>query len=140
MIVEGLLKRVKWAMKSEKGFSLIETMVALAIMGLVAVGFLSGLATSSRAVIIAKEQTTAQSLAKSQMEYIKEQPYDGVNNPPVYNYISDIPATYVVHYTATRLDPEGDGNADDDGIQKIVVTVERNGKTLVRLEDYKVDR
>ena len=127
-------------MRSEKGFSLIETVVALAIVAIVAVSFLSGLATSARATIVADEQTTASSLARSQMEDIKDQTYDGTNNPPVYSLISSVPSSYTVDIDADRLDPEGDGFDDDDGIQKVVVTVERGGRTILTLEDYKVDR
>ena len=127
-------------MRSEKGFSLIETLVAVAIVAIVAVSFLSGLATSARATIVVDEQTTASSLARSQMEDIKSQTYDGTNNPPVYSLISGVPSSYTVNIDADRLDPEGDGLGDDDGIQKVVVTVERGGRTILTLEDYKVDR
>jgi len=50
-------------------------MVALAILGLVAVAFLSGLSTSLKAVIISDERSTAQTLAQSQMEYVKSENY-----------------------------------------------------------------
>lgn len=127
-------------MQSEKGFSLIETLVALAILGIIAVGFLSGLATAARATFITDERTTAASLAKSQMEYIKNQNYDNINNPPQYDLLSDLPTSFSVTVTASRLDPEGDGLDDDDGIQNIVVTVMRGSRTIITLEDYKVDR
>ena len=127
-------------MQSEKGFSLIETLVALAILGIVAVGFLSGLATAARATFITDERTTAASLAKSQMEYVKNQNYDNINNPPQYDLLSDLPSSFSVTVTASRLDPEGDGPDDDDGIQNIVVTVMRGSRTITTLEDYKVDR
>ena len=127
-------------MRGEKGFSLIETVVAVAIVAIVAVSFLSGLAASARATIVADEHTTASSLARSQMEDIKNQPYDDTNEPPVYSLISGIPSGYTVDIDADRLDPENDGFEDDDGIQKMVVTVERGGRTILTLEDYKVDR
>jgi len=53
--------------KNEKGMSLIEVLVALAILGIAAAAFLSGLATVSRALIIADERTTAESLAKTEI-------------------------------------------------------------------------
>ena len=55
----------------ESGVTLIETLVALAILAVVAVAFVSGLATASKATIIANEQSTAESLARSQLESIK---------------------------------------------------------------------
>ena len=59
----------------ESGITLIETVVALAILGAIAVIFLSGLATASKAAFIADEQATAESLAQSQMEWIKNASY-----------------------------------------------------------------
>ncbi len=63
----------------ESGVTLIETLVALAVLGLIAVVFLSGLATAARATLIADEQATAESLARSEIEYVKSQDY--INNP-----------------------------------------------------------
>ncbi|MFH1002889.1 MAG: hypothetical protein V1780_01955, partial [Chloroflexota bacterium] len=54
---------------------MMETAVALAVLGITAVTFLSGLATTSRATIIADEKTTAISLAQTQMEWAKKPPY-----------------------------------------------------------------
>jgi len=58
-------------MKSERGFALIETLVALALLGIIAVAFLSGLATTSQAGFIANEQATAESLVRSEAEYVR---------------------------------------------------------------------
>lgn len=62
-------------MKRQKGFALIEILVALALMGITAVGLLSGLATTFRAGTISQERVVAESLAKSQWEYIRAQDY-----------------------------------------------------------------
>ena len=125
-------------MRGEKGFSLIEVLVAVALVGLISVALIVALATASKVLIIADERTTAESLARSQMEYIKIQPYDDFNEPPEYAQLS-LP-TYDIEVTAERLDPEGDGSGDDDGLQKITVTVEHHDKEIVTLEGYRVDR
>ena len=128
-------------MRNEKGFTLIEVIVAMALLGIIAIAFLGGLATASKAIIIADERATAESLARSQMEYVKNQDYDGVNNPPQYTLLSDTPADYTIVIDAVRLDPNGDGTDNDDGIQKITVTVDHLEKPeVITLEDYKVDR
>ena len=62
-------------MKNEKGFSLLEVLMALMLMGIIAVAFLTGIASSSRAVLVADQKTTAESLARSQMEYVKKVSY-----------------------------------------------------------------
>lgn len=126
-------------MKNEKGFTLIGVVIALAVLGVIAVGFLSGLAGASRALFTADERTTANNLAESQMEDVKNQDYDDTNDPPQYALLSDIPDGYDIEVAAVRLDPEDDGFDDDDGIQKITVAIEHHGREVMILEDYKVN-
>ena len=59
----------------ESGTTLLETVVALAILGTIAVTFLSGLVTTSQAAFIADERATAESLAQSQMEWAQNASY-----------------------------------------------------------------
>ena len=127
--------------KNERGFSLIEVIIALALLGIIAVAFLTALSTASKALFIADERTTAESLARSQMEYVKNQVYDDINNPPEYTLVSDISEGYDIDISAERLDPNNDGIENDDGIQKITVTISHHDKPeVVILEGYKVDR
>ena len=124
------------------GQGLIEVLIAVAILGIVAVAFLTALATGSSALIVADERTTAESLARSELEYIKNSTYDNTNNPPQYSFDPniDIPAGYKIEIEAVRLDPEEDGTEDDDGIQKVTVEVYRQGNLILRSADYKVNR
>ena len=120
----------------QSGTTLIDTVVALAILGAVAVTFLSGLATASRATITVDEQATAESIARSQMEWVKSVLYE---NGASYYTAAALPgdpeyASYSVEITAAPVHEE------DDGIQKIVVVVRHYGEEVARLEDYKVDR
>jgi len=122
--------------RREQGTTLIETVVALAVLGAIAVTFLSGLATTTKAVGLTDEQTTAESLAQSQMEWVKNAGYS-------YNATGYSPASIpggkdYINYSAiiaaeSLHDP-------DDGIQKITVTVKRSDKEVIKLEGYKVDR
>jgi len=123
--------------KNEKGISLIEVLIALAILGLVAAAFLSGLATASRALIIADERTTAESLARSQMEYVKEQDYD-YNDSQLYEQVDVESLTHPGYFISVDADPL---RYPDDGIQKITVTVDhQNKEEVITLEGYKVNR
>jgi len=121
---------------SETGVTLIETLMALALLGIISVAFLSGLATAAKATFIADEQATAESLARSQIEYVRSQGYE----PDASEYPVDL-----------SLIPEGEGwvvppivaeplHDTDDGIQKIRVTVTRGDKTVLIIDAYKVDR
>jgi prepilin-type N-terminal cleavage/methylation domain-containing protein len=128
-------------MKQEKGFSLIEVMLAIALMGVVAIAFLGALATGSKAIFIADERATAESLARTEMEYVRSQEYSAA--PWAYELPSGTPPAdpptwwdpgnphalpegydgYTVNVSTERLDPKGDGFDSDDGLQKIIVVV-----------------
>jgi len=126
----------------ESGFSLIEILVALGILAAVAVVFLLGMSTSSKAVMVSQKAVAIDSLAKSQMESIKSWEYDYDNNPPQYQAakLTDIPTGYDITITAARLDPKGNGTDNDDGLQEITVTVTHGVETVFTLVGYKVNR
>ena len=120
----------------ESGATLIETLVALAILGAVAVAFLSGLATTSKATIIADEQATAESLARSQMEWVKNASYvyGATEYPPALVPSGKDYANYSATIAAEAL------NNPDDGIQRIAVTIKHLDQEVIELKGYKVDR
>lgn len=121
---------------SEPGMAFVETIVALALLGAIGVAFLSGLATISKASIIADEQTTAESLARVQMEWAKGVAY--ISEATGYS-LAPIPGggDYAGYSAVIAAEPL---NNPDDGIQKITVTVQHAGKEVFKLEGYKVNR
>ena len=129
------------ARNAERGLTLIEILVALGILAAVAVVFLLGMTTSSKAVMVSQKAVAVDSLAKSQMENIKSWAYDDINDPPQYENakLTDIPDGYDITISAARLDPGDDGFDDDDGLQEITVTVTHEGETAFELVGYKVN-
>ena len=128
------------ARNDERGFTLLEVLVALGILAAVAVAFLMGMTTSSKAVMISQESVAAESLAKSQMEVIKNWEYDETNNPPYYEdaKLTNIPDGYDINIAAVRLDPKDDGFETDDGLQEITVTVTHDVEATYTLVAHKV--
>jgi len=122
--------------KRESGVSLIETVVALFVLGTIAIIFLSGLVISSRAVFTADEQATAESLARSQMEWAKNTAYS-------YDCTGYSPAAipsgkdYIGYSVTIAAEPL---HTPDEGIQKIAVTVQHSNESVIVLEGYKVNR
>ena len=137
---------------SSRGLSLIEVLIAVALMGIIAIAVLSALSTASAALIVADERATAESLARSQLEYVKNQPYIDYSEAGHQDYdwicdVIDCPEGYTAEVVAEPIDPEtgqphpyneGEGRFEqDDGIQKITVTVSRDGDEVITLEGYK---
>ncbi len=120
----------------ELGVMFIETVVALAILSIIAVTFLSGLYTTSRAVIVVDKQANAGSLARIQMEWAKNADY--VNDATEYSLAPWPSGQEYVNYSAIiAVEPL---HNPDDGIQKIVVTVKHYDEEVTKLIGYKVDR
>ena len=119
----------------ELGATLTETVMALAILSIVAVTFLSGLATTSTATIITNEQATAESLARSQMEYVKNCTYQYLATEYPVDPSLNIPVGWSVPPPVVEL-----VHATDDGLQRVTVTAEHNGEVVISVEVYKVDR
>jgi prepilin-type N-terminal cleavage/methylation domain-containing protein len=97
-----LSNRVRRAFRgSSRGFSLIEVSIAIALIGVLAVAILGSLSYASTVLIITDRQATAESLAKSQMEYVKSQNYTSAPDEGVATYksiteITEIPYGYVI--------------------------------------------
>ena len=120
----------------ESGTTLLETVVALAILGTIAVTFLSGLVTTSQAAFIADERATAESLAQSQMEWAQNASY--VDEATQYSPAPIPSGKDYINYSANiTVEPLHD---PDEGIQKITVNVTRSDEQAFILESYKVDR
>ncbi len=127
---------------SQKGFLLIEILVGLALMGIIAAGFINGLSTTFTGVTVSQERVTAESLAKSQIEYIKIQDYIPVAeyDPVTKCYeLIDIPADLVAAgYTVEITSLEPHPISDVIELQSITVAVKRNGEGKMSIEVYRV--
>jgi prepilin-type N-terminal cleavage/methylation domain-containing protein len=153
--VKKLLPKVAKALRgSSKGLTLIEVLIALTIFSVIAVTFLVGLATSYHALIIADERTTAESLTRSELEYIASTSYSDLEGGFSYQIPGDPPdwdpshtldsqyANYSVNVTGVPIDPNtheplGGG---DQGLQQITVKVYHEAKLVLTTVDYKAKR
>jgi type II secretory pathway pseudopilin PulG len=115
------------------GLTLIEALIALAILAAVGGVFLVAMSTSSKAVMVGQEQVSGKSLAKSQMESIKQENY---RVDQQYTKISEPPG-YDIEFAVERLDPRNDHTGNDQELQKITITITRGKKTVFTLEGYK---
>ena len=118
----------------ESGVSLVETVVVLFVLGTIAVIFLTGMMISSKAAFITDEQSTAESLARSQMDWVQSRSYNatGYSAAPIPSSTD-----YINYSTNITTEPL---HASEDGIQKISVTVWHSGAEVFALDSYKVNR
>ncbi|MBI2836561.1 MAG: hypothetical protein HYX85_02580 [Chloroflexi bacterium] len=110
----------------ERGAGLVESLIAVAILGTALVAAISALSTGSLAVRVAGQDTMAQSLARTNLEAIKAISY---NETGTYSAVIE-----------PGYDVSIDFSPIADNITKVTVTVSRDGATLLAVEDYKVNR
>ncbi len=129
--------------RGQRGFSLLEVLIAVGILGMIGVAFLNGLTTASNAVAVSQERVIAESLAKSQLEHIKAQDYISVEE-----YVSancsyeeiDIPDDLVGKYEIEIIiDPDYIIAPAGGGfeLQSITVVIRRNGEAIMRMSSYR---
>ena len=126
----------------QKGFTLIETLVGVAILGVISVALLSGLSTGYKSLDISKERTFAESLVKSQVEYIKEQQYISVANYAAvgpYDVIDIPPHLTGAGYTVEISPPVLVEVAGVSGheLQSITIKVKRHDKGKLTITFYR---
>ena len=124
-----------WLTGSEKGISTLEVLLAIVILGVVAIAFLSSIGTATQATVITREQAVAESLVRSEAEYVKgcgyqydasEYPVDPTLTIPE-GWTVPPPAVVPVH-------------GSDDGIQEVTVSAQCNEETVLSIVIYKVAR
>jgi Tfp pilus assembly protein PilV len=117
--------------RGERGIALVEALVAIALLG---GGVLTMILAMSGGALAVREndvEVTAQSLARTQMEYVKNCPYDpGATSYPAV----EAPSGYSISVDVTPV-PD-----TDPSIQKVTASISRDGAVIMTIEDYKVDR
>lgn len=119
----------KWFVRGQGGMTMIETVTTVAMMGIVGITALCGLASSVISGGITADHTTVMALAQRQLEYVKILPYQSA--PSNYDVI-EVPEPYQIACESQSL---SNGN-----MQKVVVTVSKHGRSLLVIEDIKVNR
>ena len=117
--------------RNQRGIGLVETLVAVAILGTSVVAFVTALSAGSIAVGEHDGEAISQGLAQSQMEYTKSYAY----SPGATTYpLMAAPEGYSISVGVSSV-PNTDTN-----IQKITVIINRGGEDIMQVQDYKVNR
>ena len=138
-----------------KGFSLLEVLVAVGILAFIGVSVMTAMDTNSRANRTLDEQVTATNLATSYFEAIRQLPYDdyiehidneyaaaGDNITVPYQYTVDI----VVDYSDDDYPADGttwisSSNHTTEKLQRITIDISRtDGKPVFSTCTFRTDR
>jgi prepilin-type N-terminal cleavage/methylation domain-containing protein len=110
----NILKRAKG---NQRGFSLTEVVIAMAVFGVVGISVLVALNASSKTIISAHEITIAESVTRTTIEFIKRSAYD--SSVITTNLSGDIAAgdTVISVDDASAFDTSGIIQIEDELIQ-----------------------
>ena len=141
--MRSLLKGKFKLFREQKGFTLLEVLVAVAILGAIGVTFMTALDTNYRATNILDEQVTATNLATAHIEAIRSLPY-AADYPNASENVT-IPSQYSV---AIDIEASSDGinfypptGSDNETFQLIVIRVLREeGKPVFSMCSYRTKR
>jgi prepilin-type N-terminal cleavage/methylation domain-containing protein len=152
MLVTRLTRlRKPGIVRDEKGFTLVEVVISIMLLGLITAALATGLSTASTVLLKNDTRQTARNLAESQMESVKNRLY----LPGVNTYTpATIPTEQFAAYGATITVVDGTDNtvfpfdinpilnqSRDINLQKITVSIFRKSdptKIIYTLEGYKV--
>lgn len=121
-------KKILRFRKRQKGITLLETAVSLALLGIIGVGFLTGITNIYNGRRNYERQFTGLSLAQSQLEEIKASAYLADGSYPV---AVALPQGYNLTISAAFLEPTK---------QEITVAVSQDGHGIVQLKAIKTNR
>ena len=116
----------------QAGFGLVESLLAVAILGSTVFMLLNGLSTGAISVGILQEDIVAENLGRTQLEYTKSLPFNTA--PFSYDSVETVPEGYSVTADAIPV------SSRDVNVQKLIITVYHGFKTVYVLEGFKVNR
>lgn len=127
---------------SEKGATLVEELVTVAIIAFGLVILVAMITTGVIGVRQVDDLVVAETLARSQLELVKDASYEADPGTTPYPSVTGVPG-YVVsisieYWNATTS--SFSTSLRNDGLQRVTVTVSSSGDTLAQTAAFKVDR
>jgi prepilin-type N-terminal cleavage/methylation domain-containing protein len=132
--------------RGQKGFTFIEVIIGILIITIVVAAFLGAMGTAYNANYVAQVRTTAESIARAQLEYVKSQPYDDFYDP----FLPIDEGYDVLSWDFNDIEPEHSAVNDNeiatmpapgiDGAQFIKVRITHHDNTILELTQYRVDK
>ena len=139
--MRGLLKGNLSLFRKQAGFTFIEIVVALGIMGVITAGLLTALNTNARATRTLDEKVMAANLAAACIEAIKDAPFTAS-----YNVSDNITVPFQYEVTINTLCSSDATNyvpctgSDNETFQRITIQILREDRPVISLCSYRTKR
>ncbi len=123
--------------QGQAGFSLLEALVAVGILGLIGTGILAAIDTNYRSVAILDQKTTGMNLAITHIEFIREAEFAQDYSSAVASIV--LPSQYERNI---HLEYSVDGDNWTEAysgqtLQRIIVSISQGGKPIYSMCTYK---
>ncbi|MFQ5934463.1 MAG: hypothetical protein ACE5KI_07455 [Dehalococcoidia bacterium] len=118
-------------LRNQHGALLLESLIAIGLLATVLAASIAGLSTGSTGVGTVHELTTAQNIARSQLEHTLNEPFCAA--PCTYPSIST-PTGYTVTSEAVDYDPP------DPNLEQIIVSVFHESKLVLTIKGVRSNR
>ena len=126
------MKRIRRLLHGRsKGFTLVELIIAIALMGIIAVAFFGSLSNAMLALHFADVQTTAESLARSEIELVKER-----REHNAANYTRPDPTGYEGYSVSVGFWVVEQDQEEKQKVQRITVKVNHGDRGVISLTGY----
>ncbi len=132
-------------LREQTGFALLEVLIAVGILAAIGVVFMTSLNTAHRSVGMLDEQTQAEALARSQLEKIKDAPYQDSEGSGWYQdqLIVDLPPQYSMSINVQDITPTP--TLQVNTLQEITVSVSRptgdgGDRTILSVSTYRTKK
>lgn len=115
--------------RGQSGISLLETLIAVGILGFIGAAFMLALSTTSKGTDAYEKRVTAASLASSQIEIVKQALYD--DTPPYYDGLSptvSLPPGYAISVETVPVETNK---------QQVTVKVSQGGSFVLKMTTIK---
>jgi len=141
MIVDDIMrwlgKEIARLFREQKGFSLFEVVVAVAILGVIGVVLISAIDTNYRSVAVLDQRTTGMNLAITHVEFIREAEF-------AQDYSSVVTSIVLPSQYESNIHLEYSDNGDDwteasanKTLQRIIVSISQGGSPVYSMCTYK---
>ena len=131
------VKEITRLIRRQKGFTLIEVLVAVGILGFIGAGIAMALDTNYKSVAVLDQKTTGMNLAITHVEFIRETEFAQDYSSVVASIV--LPSQYESSINLEYSDDGDDWTETYSGqtLQRIIVSISQGGSPIYSMCTYK---